>query len=69
MAAASAAGDGAPHRRKQRIPPGDRSRAAAKVLRETNSHTPSTPTAAASDAVIIDLAAYEAAAQNRNTLG
>lgn len=71
MAAAAATGNGAPHRRKQRIPPGQRSRAAAQALRENNSHTPSSPAGqqiTASDAVVIDLAAYEAAAQNRNTL-
>ncbi|NKY17427.1 Mu transposase domain-containing protein [Tsukamurella spumae] len=73
MAAAANSGDGRPHRNKERIPPGERSRAAAQCLRENNSHTPSRPTAqpiaASDDAVVIDLAAYEAAAQNRNTLG
>ncbi len=71
-AAASAGNGGRPHRRKQRIPPGERSRAAAQVLRQNTSHTPSQPashhTTASDDAVVIDLAAYEAAAQNRNTL-
>ncbi|NKY21028.1 Mu transposase domain-containing protein, partial [Tsukamurella spumae] len=75
--AAAAAGTGAPHRRKERIPPGERAQQAAQALRQNNSHTPSPPTSrpagqpantAASDAVIIDLTAYEAAAQNRNTL-
>ncbi len=71
MAAAAESGDGRPHRNKERIPPGERSRAAAQALRENTSHTPSHPAGhpTSADAVVIDLAAYEAAAQNRNTLG
>lgn len=72
MAAASAT-DGRPHRRKERIPPGERSQQAAQALRENTSPIPSRPAdrpapTTASDAVVIDLTAYEAAAQNRNTL-
>ena len=51
----------APHRRKQRIPPGPAARAAAATLRGDQHHT----TAAAP---VIDLAAYERAAHGRNTL-
>jgi hypothetical protein len=55
-AAASARG---PHRRKERIPPGDAARAAADALRGAEQPTLSP---------VIDLAAYERAAHGRNTL-
>ena len=67
----------APHRRKQRIPPGPAARAAAATLRANGSDTPapSTPDPAAGTAtrevsveVVVDLARYAAAAQGRNTL-
>jgi transposase len=53
----------APHRRKERIPPGAQARAAAEALRARN--RPGNP----GDAdVVIDLAKYAHAAQGRNTL-
>jgi transposase len=52
----------APHRRKQRIPPGPAARAAAEHLRQT------TTTATDPGRVVIDLAAYDRAARGRNTL-
>ena len=55
-AAAAARG---PHRRKERIPPGDAARAAADALRGAEQPTLSP---------VIDLAAYERAAHGRNTL-
>ena len=63
----------APHRRKQRIPPGPAARAAAAALRARHSapapSTPDTaPTGEASAEVVVDLARYAAAAQGRNTL-
>ena len=56
MAAATPA---RPHRRKQRIPPGEAARAAAAAL--TGTHP-------AANAVVIDLSRYAAAAAGRNTL-
>lgn len=56
--ALAAAPPGRPHRRKERIPPGAAARHAAAVLTGTT-EDPST---------VIDLAAYEQAAKNRNTL-
>ena len=54
-----------PHTRKQRIPPGRDARAAAAALRgDGNSESAAAPT----QSTIIDLSAYERAAQNRNTL-
>jgi transposase len=58
VALASAA-PGRPHRRKERIPPGPAARHAADILRGA----PTTPLS-----TVIDLAAYEQAAKNRNTL-
>jgi hypothetical protein len=72
-AAMAAFTTGAPHRRKQRIPPGPAARAAAEALRtrpgshESAPSTPDTPTGEA-DEVVVDLARYAAAAQGRNTL-
>lgn len=58
QAAMTAAATGRPHRRKERIPPGAAARAAADTLRgEQPQLSP-----------VIDLAAYEQAAKNRNTL-
>jgi hypothetical protein len=80
-AALSAFTTAAPHRRKQRIPPGPAARAAAAALRANGSDTPTpttpdTPTstpasevnAEVSADVVVDLARYAAAAQGRNTL-
>ena len=64
QAAMTAASPAAPHRRKQRIPPGPAARAAAQTLRTAAGAT-AQPTA--SDGVI-DLARYAAAARGRNTL-
>ena len=49
---------GRPHRRKERIPPGAAARRAAATLTGTAEPT----------STVIDLAAYEQAAKNRNTL-
>ena len=59
MAAASPA---APHRRKQRIPPGPAALAAAQALRTAAGKTTEPAEA------VIDLARYAAAARGRNTL-
>ncbi|WP_405219008.1 IS21 family transposase [Agrococcus sp. Ld7] len=56
--ALASAPPGRPHRRKERIPPGSAALAAAAIL--TGETTPTT--------TVIDLAAYEQAAKNRNTL-
>jgi hypothetical protein len=53
----------APHRRKQRIPPGPAAQAAADHLREKATATDPDP-----GRVVIDLAAYDRAARGRNTL-
>ena len=63
QAAMTAASPAAPHRRKQRIPPGPAALAAAGALRAA----PARPLPAAGEAVI-DLARYAAAARGRNTL-
>ena len=53
----------APHRSKQRIPPGPDARAAAEVLRSNDS-----PGGGSSTAPVIDLARYARAAESRRTL-
>jgi transposase len=66
-AAMATATTGRPHRRKERIPPGAEAKAAAAQLLQMSGHpsisdqscTPST------DSTVIDLSAYERAAQNR----
>jgi transposase len=66
-AAMATATTGRPHRRKERIPPGAEAKAAAAQLLQMSDHpsisdqscTPST------DSTVIDLSAYERAAQNR----
>lgn len=66
-AAMAAATTGRPHRRKERIPPGPAARAAAQRLRQPDSAdtaTAQTPLPAA-DPTVIDLSAYERAAQKR----
>jgi hypothetical protein len=73
-AAMAAFTDAAPHRRKQRIPPGPAARAAADALRarprpdQSAPSTPDTRTDTAAGEVVVDLARYAAAAQGRNTL-
>ena len=78
-AAMAAFTTGAPHRRKQRIPPGPAARAAAEALRASHSapapSTPDTPTSTptgeageVSADMVVDLTHYAAAAQGRNTL-
>ncbi len=57
--AMASAPPGPPHRRKERIPPGPAARQAAALLTSAAHEAPST---------VISLAAYEAAAKNRNTL-
>ena len=64
-AMATANTGGPPHRRKQRIPPGKNALAAADLLLNNNSHTFA---ATAESATVIDMSAYERAAQNRTTL-
>ena len=64
QAAMAAATPAAPHRRKQRIPPGPAARAAAEALRTGTD--PATGTDAKE--VVVDLARYAAAATGRNTL-
>jgi transposase len=66
-AAMAAANTGRPHRRKERIPPGPEAKAAAaQLLRLDTDATASTesPTTA-TESTVIDLSAYERAAQNR----
>ncbi len=60
-AAMAAFNDAAPHRRKQRIPPGPAALAAAAQITKT------TPTNCA-DGTVVDLSAYAKAANGRNTL-
>lgn len=58
-----------PHRRKVRIPPGAEARAAADALRNATPGMASDPASTRPhDPVVIDLSAYAAAAQGRNTL-
>jgi transposase len=58
-----------PHRRKVRIPPGPEARAAADALRHAQPGSTSDPASAEGhDPVVVDLSAYTAAAQGRNTL-
>jgi hypothetical protein len=60
-AALKAFSDAPPHRRKQRIPPGAASRAAAAALTGI-------VTSSGSDGTVVDLARYAKAAKGRNTL-
>ena len=64
LAQAGASSSRRPHRRKERIPPGQAARQAAEALRHNTTHT-TAPTAQAS---VIDLSVYERAAQNRTQL-
>src|SRR6185437_5030853 len=66
-AAMATAATGHPHRRKERIPPGPAAKAAAAQLLRINDVNPaviecSTPS---TGSTVIDLSAYERAAQNR----
>jgi hypothetical protein len=67
QAAMTAASPAAPHRRKQRIPPGPAALAAAGALRAATGTNPAAAEPAVRDAVI-DLTRYAAAAHDRNTL-
>lgn len=62
-AAMAASTSAAPHRSKQRIPPGPDARAAAEALRRNNSAGGGSPAAP-----VIDLARYARAAESRRTL-
>ena len=64
QAAMAAASPAAPHRRKQRIPPGPAALAAADALRAAAGNDRQHPAGEA----VIDLARYAAAARGRNTL-
>ena len=66
-AAMSTAATGRPHRRKERIPPGPAAKAAATQLLQLQSHGSSTTesSTASTDSTVIDLSAYERAAQKR----
>ncbi|GFM25894.1 transposase for insertion sequence element IS5376 [Mycobacterium sp. PO2] len=66
-AAMATATTGRPHRRKERIPPGVAAKAAAaQLLRTTTANTVATESVAtATDSTVIDLSAYERAAQRR----
>ena len=60
----SGANTGRPHRRKERIPPGPAAKAAAAQLLRIDSEAVQTSTPS-TDSTVIDLSAYERAAQNR----
>ncbi len=66
LAMAGASSSRRPHRRKERIPPGQAARDAADVLRRNNSTTNTTELSA--EASVIDLSVYERATQNRTHL-
>lgn len=66
QAAMAAASSARPHRRKERIPPGDTARHAAQQLLPMQPSSPQQPSLLT--ATITDLSAYEAAAKNRTTL-
>ena len=62
LAAMTAATSSAPHRRKQRIPPGTAARAAAAAITGTSTNKD------CADGTVVDLSAYAKAANGRNTL-
>jgi hypothetical protein len=67
-AAMAAANTGRPHRRKERIPPGAQARAAAAELRKRYASGDGTGVESSTnttDSTVIDLTAYERAAQQR----
>lgn len=65
LAKAGASSSRRPHRRKERIPPGQAARDAADELRR---NTSTTNAEVATQASVIDMSVYERAAQNRNYL-
>jgi hypothetical protein len=70
-AAMAAANTGRPHRRKERIPPGPEARAAAAELRKrlaAGDRAGDEILTSTTDSTVIDLSAYERAAQLRSTL-
>jgi transposase len=70
-AMAAAATSGRPHRRKERIPPGPEARAAATELRKRLAAADGSGTESpitTPDSTVIDLSAYERAAQQRSAL-
>ncbi len=66
-AAMATATTGRPHRRKERIPPGPEAKAAAAQLLRSHDdqHTMAQSAMPSTDSTVIDLSAYERAAQNR----
>lgn len=66
-AAMATASTGRPHRRKERIPPGPAAKAAAAQLLQLNgiNNQAAEPSTASTDSTVIDLSAYERAAQKR----
>lgn len=65
-AAMATAATGRPHRRKERIPPGPAAKAAAaQLLRLNSGDTPQAETSTSTNSTVIDLSAYERAAQKR----
>ena len=64
LAKAGASSSRRPHRRKERIPPGQAARDAANTLRHNTTNTDDT----GPQASIIDMSVYERAAQNRTHL-
>jgi hypothetical protein len=67
----AAANTGRPHRRKERIPPGPEARAAATELRKrlaAGDRAVIESATTTTDSTVIDLSAYERAAQHRSTL-
>ena len=66
-AAMATAATGRPHRRKERIPPGPAAKAAAAHLLQHRdaSSTSNQSCSPSTDSTVIDLSAYERAAQNR----
>ena len=64
-AAMASAASGRPHRRKERIPPGDAAKAAAQQLRQSRITPDAQACAPATESNVIDMSVYERAAQNR----
>jgi hypothetical protein len=66
-AAMATVATGRPHRRKERIPPGPEAKAAAAQLLRMHANIPASDQSCtpSTDSTVIDLSAYERAAQNR----
>ena len=64
-AAMATAATGRPHRRKERIPPGPAAKAAAAQLLPLKQRSIDRNPNPSTDSTVIDLSAYERAAQNR----